>query len=166
MRKFWIDCVLATALVFLSMWGLFGITQLQVFNAFDPIGQALGDVELTDYVFSSLRKDPDVDQNIVIVNIGNLSRRQIAEQIQIISKYKPKVIGIDGFFDCSKRLRDTVNCPQLKDTFGNLMLSNAIQEAGNVDPCYQSSSGGYAFASRYVRFSETIRFIFCHACHS
>ena len=132
MRKFWIDCVLATVLVFLSMWGLFGITQLQVFNAFDPIGQALSDVELTDYVFSSLREDPDVDQNIVIVNIGNLSRRQIAEQIQIISKYKPKVIGIDGFFDCSKRLRDTVNCPQLKDTFGNLMLSNAIQEAGNV----------------------------------
>ena len=132
MRKFWIDCVLATVLVFLSIWGLFGITQLQVFNAFDPIGQALGDVELTDYVFSTLRKDPDVDENIVIVNIGNLSRREIAEQIQRISKYGPKVIGIDGFFDCSKGLRDTVNCPQLRDTFGNLMLSNAIEEAGNV----------------------------------
>ena len=132
MRKFWIDCVLATVLVFLSIWGLFGITQLQVFNAFDPIGQALSDVELTDYVFSTLREDPDVDQNIVIVNIGNLSRRQIGEQIQIISKYGPKVIGIDGFFDCSKGLRDTINCPQLRDTFGNLMLSNAIQEAGNV----------------------------------
>src|SRR5688572_17370392 len=132
MRKFWIDCVLATVLVFLSIWGLFRITQLQVFNAFDPIGQALSDVELTDYVFSTLREDPDVDQNIVIVNIGNLSRRQIGEQIQIISKYGPKVIGIDGFFDCSKGLRDTVNCPQLRDTFGNLMLSNAIEEAGNV----------------------------------
>jgi CHASE2 domain-containing sensor protein len=132
MRKFWIDCVLATVLVFLSIWGLFGITQLQVFNAFDPIGQALSDVELTDYVFSTLREDPDVDQNIVIVNIGNLSRRQIGEQIQIISKYGPKVIGIDGFFDCSKGLRDTINCPQLRDSFGNLMLSNAIQEAGNV----------------------------------
>jgi CHASE2 domain-containing sensor protein len=132
MRKFWIDCVLATVLVFLSIWGLFRITQLQVFNAFDPIGQALGDVELTDYVFSTLRKDPDVDENIVIVNIGNLSRREIAEQIQRISKYGPKVIGIDGFFDCSKGLRDTVNCPQLRDTFGNLMLSNAIEEAGNV----------------------------------
>ncbi len=29
MRKFWIDCVLATVLVFLSMWGLFGITQFK-----------------------------------------------------------------------------------------------------------------------------------------
>jgi CHASE2 domain-containing sensor protein len=132
MRKFWTDCVLATALVFLVMWGILGITKLNFFNAFDPIGQALGDVELTDYVFSSLREEPDVDQNIIMVNIGNLSRRQIAEQIEIIRKYKPKVIGIDGFFDCKTGLRDTVNCPQLKDTFGNLMLSNAIQEAGNV----------------------------------
>ena len=57
MRKFWIDCVLATVLVFLSMWGLFGITQLQVFNAFDPIGQALSDVELTDYVFVNSAKN-------------------------------------------------------------------------------------------------------------
>src|SRR5690606_37362775 len=56
----------------------------------------------------------------------------IAEQIQIISKYNPRLIGLDIFFDCKTGLRDTINCPQLKDTFGNLMLSNAIREAGNV----------------------------------
>src|SRR5688500_7953025 len=132
MRKFWIDCVLATVLVFLSMWGFYRVTQLKVFNAFDPIGEALGDVELTDYVFSKLREDPDVDQNIVVVNIGDLSRREIAEEIQIISQYKPKVIGIDVFFDCRTGLRDTVNCAPLRDVMGNLMLSNAIREAGNV----------------------------------
>ena len=132
MRNFWTDVIVATAFVFLAMWGLVGLTQLNVFNAFDPIGEALADVELTDYVFSRLREDPSVDENIVVVNIGNLSRREIAEQIQIISKYKPKVIGIDGFFDCSSGLRDTVNCPQLRDVFGNMMLSEAIQRAGNV----------------------------------
>ena len=57
MRKFWIDCVIATAFVFLAMWGIFGLTQLRIFNAFDSIGTALGDVELTDYVFSGLRDD-------------------------------------------------------------------------------------------------------------
>jgi CHASE2 domain-containing sensor protein len=132
MKKFWIDCILATILVFLVMWGILGITNLNIFNAFDPIGQALGDVELTDHVFSKLREDPDVDENIVLVNIGNLSRREIAEQIEIIRKYNPRVIGIDGFFDCSKGLRDTLNCPQLRDEFGNMMLANAIKEAGNV----------------------------------
>lgn len=132
MRKFWFDCILATAFVFLAMWGLFGLTKLNVFNAFDSIGAALSDVELTDYVFSGLREEPNVDESIVIINIGYLKRHQIAQQIQIINKYKPKVIGIDSFFDCSKGLRDTVSCPQLKDTLGNLMLSNAIREAGNV----------------------------------
>ena len=132
MRKFWLDCVLATAFVFLAVWGLVGLTKLKVFNAFDPIGQALSDLEMTDYVFSNLREQPNVDSSIVVVNIGRLNRREIAQQIQIISKYKPRVIGIDSFFDCSTGLRDTVNCPQLLDTLGNLMLSNAIKEAGNV----------------------------------
>jgi CHASE2 domain-containing sensor protein len=132
MKNFWTDCILATAFVFLAMWGFLGLTNLQIFNAFDPIGEAFADVELTDYVFSRLREEPNVDENIVLVNIGTLSRREIAEQIQIVSQYKPKVIGIDAFFDCSKGLRDTINCPALKDTFGNLILSNAIQEAGNV----------------------------------
>lgn len=132
MRKFWLDCVIATVFVFLAMWGLVGITQLNVFNAFDSIGETLADVELTDWVFKELRDTPDVDENIVIVNIGRLSRREIAQQLQIISKYKPRVIGMDSFFDCARGLRDTVSCPQLKDTLGNLMLSNAIREAGNV----------------------------------
>jgi CHASE2 domain-containing sensor protein len=114
------------------MWALIGITRLNVFNAFDSIGQAMADIELTDYVFMKLRDQPNVDENIVVVNIGYLTRGEIAQQIQIVSKYKPKVIGLDGFFDCSTGLRDTVNCPQLKDTFGNLLLSNAIKEAGNV----------------------------------
>ena len=131
MRKFWLDCIIATAFVFLAMWGIFGLTKLNIFNAFDSIGTALGDVELTDYVFSGLRDDPKVEENIVVINFGRVSRRKIAEELQIISKYKPRVIGIDGFFDC-KGFYDTVNCPQLIDTLGNLMLANAIREAGNV----------------------------------
>lgn len=132
MRKFWLDCVFATAFVFLALWGLFGLTQLNIFNAFDSLGEALSDVELTDYVFSGLRDDPNVDENIVLVNIGTLNRRQIAEQLSIISKYHPRVIGIDGFFDCKGRPYDTVSCPPLKDVLGNLMLSEAIKTAGNV----------------------------------
>lgn len=130
-RDFWIDVLLATLLIFFLMWGIFRITQLNFFNAFDSIGRALSDVDLTDYVFWGLREDPGVDESIVIVNIGNLSRREIAEQISIISKYEPRVIGLDMFFDCPAG-RDTVSCPQLKDVFGNEMLSYVIREAGNV----------------------------------
>jgi CHASE2 domain-containing sensor protein len=132
MQKFWLNCLLASAFVFFFMWALSKITKLNMFDAFDPIGQALTDFELTDYAFSNLREDPLVEQRIVLVNIGDLPRAGIAEQIRIISRYKPKVIGIDSFFYCEGGLRDTVNCPQLLDTFGNLLLSSAIQEAGNV----------------------------------
>lgn len=120
-----------TAFVFITMWGLSGLTSLRAFSAFDPISVALQEFELTDYVFSKFREDPNPDPRIVLVNIGP-SRRDIAQQIRIISQYKPKVIGIDSFFDCEGGLYDTVNCPQLLDTLGNLMLSDAIQGAGNV----------------------------------
>jgi CHASE2 domain-containing sensor protein len=132
MKKFWLNCLLATATVFALMWALSKLTKLEMFDAFDPIGQALSDFELTDYAFSRLREDPKVDDRIVLVNIGYLSRAGIAEQIRIISKYKPKVIGIDSFFYCEGGLRDSINCPAAFDELGNMMLSNAIQEAGNV----------------------------------
>jgi len=132
MKKFWFQSVAITVFVFFMLWGGSKITDLKFFAAFDPISQALADFELTDYAFSNLRPDPLVDQRIILVNIGNLSRREVAEQIQIIRQYKPKVIGIDSYFDCEGGLRDTVNCPQLLDVMGNLLLANAIQEAGNV----------------------------------
>jgi CHASE2 domain-containing sensor protein len=131
MKKLILRGVFVTAFVFLTMWGIKGITQFQLFSAFDPISQALGEFELTDYVFSKFRPDPVPDPRIVLVNLGP-DRATIAQQISIISKHKPKVIGIDSYFHCEGGFYDPVNCPQLLDTLGNLMLSNSIQEAGNV----------------------------------
>ncbi|HNT51745.1 MAG TPA: CHASE2 domain-containing protein [Cyclobacteriaceae bacterium] len=120
-----------TAFVFILMWGVDKITDFKFFNAFDPISQALSDFELTDYAFSNLRETPSVDQRIVLVNLAP-TRGLIAQQIMQLKALNPKVIGVDSFFDCEGGLYDTLNCPQLLDTLGNLMLSNAIQEAGNV----------------------------------
>lgn len=131
-KSFWLDALIATSFTFILMWGFYKMTQLRFFDAFDSIGQALGDVELTDYVFQKFREDPKGDTNIVVVNIGNLSRRELAQQIAIISQFEPKVIGIDAFFHCGTRPRDTVNCPALKDELGNAMLGEVIKMAGNV----------------------------------
>ncbi|MEQ8425384.1 MAG: CHASE2 domain-containing protein [Cyclobacteriaceae bacterium] len=131
MRKFFTDVVLATLFVFVTLGGIVKITDLKVFSAFDPLGQALGDMELTDIAFSQLRNDPTIDTNIVVVNIGALPRRGVAEQIRILNKYKPKVIGMDSFFDCPLGLRDTINCPAISDVMGNALLANAIDEVEN-----------------------------------
>lgn len=132
MKRFWLQCLYITVFVFVMMWGLSKITDYKLFNAFDPISQALTDFEMTDYAFSNLRPDPLVDERIVIVNIGDLPRRDLAQQINIIRQFGPKVIGVDSFFDCEGRLRDSVNCPALLDTLGNLLLADAIKQAGNV----------------------------------
>lgn len=132
MKNIWAQSLAITIFVFLTLWGASNVTDLKLFNAFDPISQALSDFELTDYAFSNMRPDPLVDQRIVLVNFGNLSRREVAQQIAIISQYKPKVIGIDGFYNCEGGLYDSVSCPQLLDTLGNLMLADAINQAGNV----------------------------------
>ena len=129
MKRFWFQSFLITIFVFFMMYGANQLTSINLFSAFDVIGLALKDFELTDYAFSNLRPDPVVEERIILVNIGNLSRREIAQQIQIINQYKPRVIGFDGFFDCEGGLRDSVNCPALLDTLGNLMLSSALQES-------------------------------------
>lgn len=131
-KSFWLDALVATSFTFILMWGIVQVANWNIFKGFDSIGQALGDVELTDYVFNSMRDAPELDTNIVVINIGLLNRRQIAEQVEIVSRFNPKVIGIDIFFDCNGLPYDTLNCPPLKDTVGNAMLSRAIKKAGNV----------------------------------
>jgi CHASE2 domain-containing sensor protein len=132
MKKLILKGIFVTAFVFLTMWGVSKLTDYKLFQAFDPISVALEEFELTDYVFSQFRDQPKLDTRVVIVNISDASRRDLSQAVRIISQHKPKVIGIDSFFNCEGGLYDTINCPQLLDTLGNLMLASAIQDAGNV----------------------------------
>lgn len=132
MIKFWFRCIYITAFVFFMLWVASTITDYKLFSAFDPISQALSDFEMTDYSFSELREKPNAEERVVVVNIGHISRRAIAQQINIISQFKPRVIGVDAFFNCEGGLYDTVNCPQLLDTLDNLLLEDAVRQAGNV----------------------------------
>jgi CHASE2 domain-containing sensor protein len=129
MKKFWLDCVIGTAFVFAVLSGLYFVTKLKVFDAFDPLGQALGDMELTDIAFSQIREDPALDTNVVIVNIGNLSRGEIGMQIMAINHFKPKVIGLDIIFACDGGYRDSISCPGAYDTLGNMIFAEAVRQA-------------------------------------
>ena len=131
MKKIFVRGISVTVFSFLMMWGFSAITDLKMFSAFDPISVALQEFQLTDYVFSKFRDQPNPDSRIVLVNLGP-DRRAIAQQISLISQHKPKVIGIDSYFNCEGGFYDTTNCPQLLDTLGNMMLSSAIQESGRV----------------------------------
>jgi CHASE2 domain-containing sensor protein len=120
-KKFWLDVILGTIFIF-GLMGLFAsATAFKIFDVFDPIGEAFGDMEVTDIVFSQLRNDPVADDRIVLVNIGTLSRGEIGMMLKIISQYNPAVIGVDSFFHYPK-----------EDTLGDQMLMEGMASAQNL----------------------------------
>jgi hypothetical protein len=92
-----------TLLTFLLM---IGVTSIPLnFEFLNPIQSMFSDFDSTDIVFSRIRKTPIADERIVLVNIGNLGRSEVAQIIQTINRFEPKVIGIDAFF---RKPRDPV----------------------------------------------------------
>ncbi len=88
---------------------------------FDPIKNAISDFDFTDVVFYSFRNgDTAIDTNIVIINIGNLRRAELAEKIRLINAFEPKVIGLDANFKSERT-------PE-QDT----PLVNALREAKSI----------------------------------
>lgn len=69
-------------------------------SVIDPLKDAIEEIELTDLVFSNpdLRPETKADPDIVLINIGNLDREGIAEEVNIINQFQPKVVGVDVFF--------------------------------------------------------------------
>lgn len=102
MKRFWFHCLMVTLFTAAFGKGIEALLDLKAFNAFDPVGQALGDMELSDVAFA-LREAPPYDSSVVMVNIGDIKsmaedRLLIAQEVENIIKYKPEVIGFDITF--------------------------------------------------------------------
>lgn len=92
------DTLLATACVFLIM-GLFSLLPLNT-HLFDPIKMALSDLSFNDLAFSVIKshKDNGIDKRIVIVDIGQSSRADIAATIDSVNKGNPSTVALDITF--------------------------------------------------------------------
>ncbi|GMV52501.1 MAG: CHASE2 domain-containing protein [Flavobacteriales bacterium] len=112
-------------LVSISTIGVIGLLYIIPQNVafLDPLGQAIGDIDVTDIVFSQFRSDEmtRVDTNIVLVNIGYASRDEIAGILERIARYKPAVVGVDVFFKTLK-----------SDSAADQRLANALASLPNV----------------------------------
>lgn len=95
-NRFHLDVLLTALCVACGLW-LLSLVALKV-DFLNPFVQSLRDFEMTDVIFSKLNPTDLADTNIVIVNIGNLSRPDIAKEIERIQAQHPKVIGLDAFF--------------------------------------------------------------------
>jgi CHASE2 domain-containing sensor protein len=119
------DYVYCTLTVFGFMLGIGQL--LDRFSFLNPIEMALTDFEMTDIVFSdTIRNEPSVDTNIVLVNFGDLPRRGIARQIEIIAAQKPKVLGIDCSFRVLKKPEEDSLLEEALSKVDNLVLYSKL----------------------------------------
>ena len=138
-----LDAIFGTSFI-ISLILLFQIVRFfGEFSLFDPIGDAIGDVEFTDLVFSEMREDPSVDKNVVLVNIGELSRGEIARELQIINSYEPAVIGIDSYFWNLK-----------EDSLGDKLLNHALSNIKNLVLVSQLEYNYFTDEYDSVKFSD------------
>lgn len=86
----------------------------------DPIGNAISDFDVYDIVYSKLREETRADTNIVLINLSNLSRAEIARQVNIINSFNPKVIGIDAIFQ------------EEKEHYSDSLLAEAFSKCKNL----------------------------------
>jgi CHASE2 domain-containing sensor protein len=119
------DYVYCTLLVFLFMAGIREL--LNRFDFLNPIETALSDFEMSDIVFArNIREEPGPDTSIVLVNIGNLSRRGIAREIEIIAEAGPKVLGIDCNFRNLRKPEDDSLLSAALSKVENLVLYSKL----------------------------------------
>ena len=125
-----------TILIFLLI-GIFSIIPLNCLFL-DPISKAISDFDIYDIVFSRLREEQKADTNIVLINLGNLSRKEIAEQIIMINQYKPRVIGIDAIFEEAKDPEDDSILADVFASIKNLVLVSKVESYNEESESYDS----------------------------
>ena len=135
---------------------------------FDPVQKALTDFNFSDLLYSKLNsKQETLDTNIVLVNIGRLDRARIAEQIRIIRKHQPKVIGYDCFFSAR---RDTLVDAGLKQQLSGSGIVMAAYLTGKdelaakfdklemSDPWFSSGAFGFVNLGGSNPATSTVRY--------
>ena len=127
LRKiFNITTIGGTVFVFLFMWGFSSLgIQFEFLNVLEEV---FDDFDLTHIYYSKIRDPQTVpyENKVVIVNIGKLKRRDIAQQINILNKYKAKVIGIDARFYALPEDNEYY------DPVGDFLLQQAFKNTENI----------------------------------
>ncbi|WP_338791021.1 CHASE2 domain-containing protein [Bernardetia sp. MNP-M8] len=75
------------------------------FDFLNIFEQTINNFKISDVYFSQIRDNEkiEIDTNIVIVNIGYLPRAGLGAQIEVISRYKPKIIGLDALLTGARK---------------------------------------------------------------
>ena len=113
LKRLAIESGIATVVVFLAMW-LISLIPVNL-SALQPLEQAINAIDIMDIYYAQVNTDrTEISQDVVLVNIGNADRYQIARLIEAIGKGQPAAIGVDVFF------------AQPRDAFPDSCLAHAV----------------------------------------
>lgn len=160
------DTIFATLWVFVFIV-ILGLIPLNL-GILNPIKLGLKDFDFNDMYYSKVgnKQEAPIDNNIIVVNIGQSDREGIAQLIDKVASYKPKVIGLDVLFDGP---RDPAKDSILRETVRrnkNLVLAGKYQEDAHhklvfARNYFQSDSTLIGYANfPYNTDRETIRYYF------
>ena len=93
----------------------------------DPIKIAISDFDVYDIVFSKIREEQKADTNIVLVNLDNLSRSDIARQINIVNSFNPKVVALDAIFQVEKEPDSDSKLAEAFSKCPNLVIASRLE---------------------------------------
>ena len=124
------DTLFATiaVFVFLILLGMIPIN----FYVLNPMKLALKDFDFNDIAYAKAHKDDAIknDRRIVIVNTGHLDRAELGFLIETVNAYKPKVIGLDIYFEGEREPeKDSI----LREAFRKTKNLVAVSVADTVD---------------------------------
>ena len=155
-------------LINVFVFALIGLLSLSFFNfhLFDPFTRAFKDLTLTDLYYSELLKKKVYNDNIIIVNIEHRSRYEIAEMIDSVQKYQPKVVGLDIIFS-KKEDTGNVYLKAVFEKYDNYVFSyKGAFEPGETevvsDPAMVAQKGGYVNLAGINKEHSTVRYFYPH----
>ena len=94
----------------------------------EPISWAIADEDLKSPGSKTISTKANIDERIVIVNIGEHSRASIAEMVNIINGMNPKVVGMDAFFISPRDEKTDLLLSEALTSTKNLVMAGRLKD--------------------------------------
>ncbi|MEI6681229.1 MAG: CHASE2 domain-containing protein [Bacteroidota bacterium] len=121
------DTFLATifSIVVVAMLSMFTLNT----HIFDPFKRAFEDFRYTDLYFSKIKQtNTTIIPDIILINVGKLNRAELAKEIEIINRYRPKIIGIDVVFRGPKNKEQDSLLANVINNSNNIVLASKYEQ--------------------------------------
>lgn len=141
---------IVTMYVFIFI-GILSLIRLNL-HFLDPFSHGVKDYDITDIVYSRLRKARTaLDERIVVVNTGRPDRTTLAAMLQRIAQARPKVIGVDVLFSGRQNPEADSALQAVLKKWDNIVLASRLTNFREDLNRFEAEAEVDTFFSHYAR---------------